>query len=133
MTCVGVTGEVQTKFLGFGNPTTFGPIQRNWCIQEVTFHPFIQSDPENPSTGEPGRTRLFVNSRRIASDTCSAEECGDETITIGPARKLAVVGSTLRYDFTCQDNPNTIDVNECEDADQGGSVIEIRYIVIRNS
>jgi hypothetical protein len=133
VSCAGVTGDTQTKFLGYGNDTAFGPIQRNWCIQTVTFHPFIQSDPDNTATGEPGRTRLFVNSRRIASDTCSAEECNDETITIGPARQLAPIGSTLRYNFVCQDNPNTTDVDECTDADEGGSVIEIRYIVIRNN
>jgi hypothetical protein len=44
-----------------------------------------------------------------------------------------VAGSTLRYDFQCQDNTNTTDVNECTDADEGGSVIEIRYIVVRNT
>ena len=123
---------MQTKFLGFGNPSTFGPIQRNWCIQQVTFHPFIESDPNNTATGEPGRTRLFVNSQRIASDTCSAQECNDETINVGPARQLAPVGSTLRYDFRCIDNTGTPE-DECNDADQGGSVIEIRYILIRGT
>jgi hypothetical protein len=131
--CAEVTGEIQTRFLGYGNDATFGPIQRAWCIQDVTFHPFIESDPDNTTTGEPGRTRLFVNNRRIASDTCSAEECNDETLITAPARKLAVVGSTLRYDFRCIDNPNTTEVNECEDEDEGGSVIEIRYIIVPNN
>jgi hypothetical protein len=131
--CATVTGDIQTKFLGYGNASTFGPIQRAWCIQDVVFHPYIESDPNNPATGEPGRTRLFVNNRRIASDTCSPDECNDETITIAPARKLAVPGSTLRYDFVCQDNPNTTDVDECTDAVMGGSVIEIHYIVVRTN
>ncbi len=130
--CANVTGDVQTKFLGFGNASTFGPIGRSWCIQDVTFHPFIESDPNNSATGEPGRTRLFVNTRRIASDTCEASDCNDETITIPPARKLAIAGSTLRYDFQCMDNTNTPD-DECTDADQGGSVIEIHYIIVRST
>jgi hypothetical protein len=118
--------------IGYGNPTSRGPIQRAWCIQEATFRPFMDGGTDTPSTGEPGRTRLFVNSTRIASDTCSAQECGDETINIGPARQLAPAGSTIRYDFRCINNPGTPE-DECTDAFPGGSTIEIRYIVVRNT
>ena len=109
--------------IGYGNPTSVSP-WRAWCLQEATFRPFIQSDPNNPASGEPGRTRLFLNNRRIASDTCAPDSCNDETITISGARQFAPAGSTLRYDFRCIENEQTPE-EECADDDLGGSTIEI--------
>ena len=121
--CAGTSGETRSVFLGTGNSTSTGPIPRAWCIQSVTFRPYLS---------EPGRTRLLVGGDRIAQDTCAAEECDAEfTRSFSPPR-LATAGSTLAWEFVCQDNPGTPENNECTDASQGGSTIEVRFFVLAN-
>jgi hypothetical protein len=132
LSCAGVTGETRTTVIGYGNNQSIGPTPRAWCIQQVVFRPFIESDPSNPATGEPGVTRLLENGKKIARDTCSAAECNDTTKSFSPPH-LVPAGSTLLYEFTCIDNPDTPESNECMDPDQGGSTIEIDYVVIRGT
>jgi hypothetical protein len=131
-TCANATGgNSESVIIGFGNPQSHGPIGRAWCIVRVIFRPFMET-LDTPSTGEPGVTRLLENGVRIAGDTCSAAECNDKTLAFNPAH-LTPRGSTLQYEFTCQDNPGTPDVNECTDPLAGGATIEIQYVVLPGS
>jgi hypothetical protein len=131
--CAAANGSnIQTRILGYGNAQSTGSIERAWCIHAVIFRPFVDAEFEGPNTGEPGVTRLFEDGRRIASDTCSADECNDKTERFSPPH-LTPAGSTLRYEFTCIDNPGTADVDECTDEYRGGSTIEIQYEPIRGT
>lgn len=79
-----------------------------------------------PYLGEPGRTRLLQDGRRIAADTCAAAECDPEVPQAFSPPHLTPAGSTLTWEFTCRDNPGT-PVDECNDGVNGGSTIQIDY------
>jgi len=117
-------GETKSIIIGFGNPETHGPLNKTWCIHTVIFRPY------GPSYPEPGTTRLLVDGRKIATDHCTAEECNPEQARTFALPRTAPTGSTLQYQFTCEDNPGTPDVNECTDDSVGGSTIEIQYTVL---
>jgi len=124
--CAAADGSnMKTITLGFGNPpAAVNP--KAWCIHQVIIRPFIASDPNNPATGEPGRTRLLESGRRLMATTCAPESCND-FVKSYPEPHFTPAGSTLEYQFTCQDNPNTPETDECTDADAGGATIEIQY------
>lgn len=117
--CAAADGsKMRTVVLGFGNPESTGPISRTWCIHQVIFRPYLN---------EPGETRLLENDRRIAGDTCAAEECDPEKMKSFSPPHLTPAGSTLTYEFTCVDNKGTPENNECTDPIVGGSTIQIDY------
>jgi hypothetical protein len=76
---------------------------------------------------------LLVDSRRIATDHCTADECNAEQARTFALPRTALAGSTLFYQFTCEDNPGTPEVDECTDASAGGSTIEIQYEVLQGT
>ena len=118
--------------IGYGNAASTGPTDRAWCIGRVIIRPYLSSDPNNSANGEPGRTRLLENGKKLFADVCSAAECNDETKNFSTPH-FAAKGVTLWYEFTCEDNPGTPDVDECTDSDAGGSTIEIQYDILRGS
>ena len=123
--CASADGSnMKTITIGIGNdPSRITP--RAWCIHQVVIRPFIASDPENPATGEPGRTRLLENGDRIAATTCAPEGCNDFTKPFLPPH-FTPAGANLVYEFTCMDNPGTLE-DECTDGVAGGATIEIQY------
>ena len=119
---------MKTITIGYGNdPSRVTP--KAWCIRQVIIRPFIADGSDTPSNGEPGRTRLLENGDRIAATACTAESCNDFTKSFAPPH-FTPAGANLEYEFVCQDNPNTPEVNECTDAIPGGATIEIRYEVV---
>ena len=132
--CASANGSAtRSEIIGYGNEGSTGPISRAWCIHRVIIRPFVDNPAiENSSTGEPGTTRLLVNGRVLFHDVCSAEECNDETKNFA-SPKFVSDGVTLWYEFSCQDNPGTPEVDECTDPFSGGATIEIQYEVVRGT
>jgi hypothetical protein len=116
--------NVKEVVLGYGNPTTRGPIGKVWCIRDVTIHPVF-----NPgvTTGY-GTARLLRGNKLFgnAEYTCTTASCGDGFFNYVPPRRVAV-GSTLRYAFTCQNSEETIGVDDCADPIDDGMTIIIHY------
>ena len=114
---------VHELVLGYGNKTSKGPIGKVWCIRDVTFHPVF--DP-GVTTGY-GTAKLMRGDKLFdsAQYTCTTSSCGDAPFTYSPPRRVAV-GSTLSYQFTCQDSADTIE-DDCADAVDDGMTIVIHY------
>ena len=120
---VASTGSnVRTLVLGYGNSTSRGPIGKVWCIRDVTFHPVF-----NPGTTTGyGTARLMRGNKEIESYTCTTSTCGDGTFSYVPPKRVPV-GSTLSYQFTCQDSDDTIGIDDCADTIDDGMTIIIHY------
>lgn len=129
--CASANGsDTRTVVIGYGNPSSIGPLTRAWCIHRAIIRPYIDNGADTSSTGLPGETRLKENGHSIMSDTCAADECNDKTKTFTPPH-LTPEGATLVYEFTCIDNPGTPEIDECTIA--GGATIEIQYEVVRGT
>ncbi len=108
---------MKTIFLGYGNDASRGPLPGAWCIHTVTIRPFQEF----------GKTRLLDDGRRIAAYTCSPGTCQLQDRATHAPPLLVMQGSTLSYAFTCSDNPETPEVDECNDGLEGGATIQIDY------
>lgn len=119
--CAQATGaNTQSAFLGIGNDQSRGPLARAWCIHNVIIRPYLEF----------GTTRLLGDGEKIAGYTCSPGTCELEHPRPYSPPRLVPAGTTLTYQFTCADNPATVDVDECNDGIEGGATIEIRYEVV---
>jgi hypothetical protein len=116
--------DVKELVLGYGNPTSRGPIAKVWCIRDVTFHPAF-----NPgvSTGY-GTAKLMRGTKLFAPYTCTTASCGDGLFTFMPPKRINA-GVTLSYQFTCQDSSDTVE-DDCTDALADGMTITIHYEAI---
>lgn len=103
------------------------PIGKVWCIRDVTFHPAFNPAPD-ASTGY-GTAKLLRNNKLFAPYTCMAANCGDGLFNFVPPKRINA-GSTLVYQFTCQDSLETPSVNDCEDEIADGMTITIHYEAI---
>lgn len=117
--------DVKELVLGYGNPTSRGPIGKVWCIHDVTFHPVF--DP-GVSSGY-GTATLLRGSKVVAQYTCTIFSCGDGPFSYVPPKRINA-GSTLIYQFTCQDSLETPVDNDCADAIPDGMTITIHYEAI---
>jgi hypothetical protein len=70
---------------------------------------------------------LLANDRRVAVYRCEPGTCQVEYVKNFSPPRLVPEGSTLTYRFTCMDNPETIEVDECNDGIEGGATIQIDY------
>lgn len=89
----------------------------------MTIRPFLEF----------GKTRLLDDGQRIAAYTCSPATCQLEDTETHSPPLLVAAGSTLSYAFTCADNPETPEVDECNDGIEGGATIQIYYEPVRGS
>jgi hypothetical protein len=117
--------DVKELVLGYGNKTSKGPIGKVWCIRDVTFHPVF--DP-GVTTGY-GTAKLMRGNKLFAPYTCTTATCGDGPFMFTPPMRINV-GTTLSYQFTCQDSADTPDVDDCTDGIADGMTITIHYEAI---
>lgn len=115
---------VKELVLGYGNKATRGPLGKVWCIRDVTIHPVFTA---GTTTGY-GTARLMRGDKLFdnAEYTCATSSCGDAPFTYSPPRRVAV-GSTLRYEFTCQNSAETPIEDDCADTIDDGMTIIIHY------
>lgn len=117
--------NVKELVLGYGNPTSRGPIGKVWCIRDVTFHPFF-----NPgATTGYGTAKLLRGTKVVAQYTCTTALCGDGLFSYVPPKRINA-GSTLSYRFACLDSPDTVGIDDCTDAIADGMIITIHYEAI---
>ena len=116
--------DVKTLVLGYGNPTSRGPLGKVWCIRDVTIHPVF-----NPgvSTGY-GIAELRRGAKVIEDYTCTSASCGDGFSAYATPKRINA-GSILSYHFTCQDGTDTPE-DDCADAIDDGMTITIHYEAI---
>jgi hypothetical protein len=115
--------NVKELVLGYGNATSRGPIGKVWCVRDVTIHPVFEP---GVATGY-GTAKLMRNGKLLAPYSCATSSCGDAPFTFVPPMLLRV-GTTLSYQFTCQDSPDTPS-DDCSDAFGDGMTITIHYEV----
>ncbi len=115
--------NVRELVLGYGYPTSRGPIGRVWCIRDVTFHPVFDAG----TTGY-GTAKLMRGTKLLAPYTCTTASCGDGPFLFVPPKRINA-GSTLSYQFKCQDSSDTIQ-DDCTDAIADGMTITIHYEAI---
>jgi hypothetical protein len=118
--------DVRELVLGIGNTASRGPIVHPWCIRDITIHPAF-----NPGTSTGyGTATLFRGTKKFddATYTCTTFTCGDGPFTYVPPRLLAP-GSTLRYQFQCQNSTDTVE-DDCADSIPDGMTITIHFEVI---
>lgn len=114
--------DVKELVLSAANPSrTLGKV---WCIRDVTFHPIF--DP-GVTTGY-GTARLMRGTKVVAQYTCTTASCGDGPFMYVPPKRISA-GSTLSYQFTCQDSADTVE-DDCADAIADGMTITISYEAI---
>ncbi len=116
--------DVKELVLGYGNSTTRGPIGKVWCIRDITFHPIF--DP-GVTTGY-GTAKLMRGTKLLAPYTCTTASCGDGPFMFVPPMRIKV-GTTLSYQFTCQNSSDTVE-DDCTDAIADGMTITIHYEAI---
>lgn len=116
--------DVKELVLGYGHDTARGPIGKVWCIRDITFHPAF-----NPgvSTGY-GTAKLMRGTKLLAPYTCTTSSCGDGPFAFSPPMRIKI-GTTLSYQFTCQDSTDTLE-DDCTDAYADGMTITIHYEAI---
>ena len=103
--------------LGLGHATA-KVLPKTWCIRHVTIDQWVQW----------GTAKLFNKNQLVYEATCRPEGCPTGSMDFAPPYQ-ANQGRTLRYEFTCYDDPATPPevLNECTDATQEGAVITIDY------
>lgn len=102
--------------LGLGHDTA-RLLQKTWCIRNVTID----------SWSGWGEARLMLNNKVVFQASCLPTGCATAAQDFVPPYQ-ANRGKTLRYLFTCYDDPATPDpINECTDATPDGAVITIQY------
>ncbi len=112
----------KTKTLGYGNATAYGPTPKTWCVHAIIVRPY-----DGNGSNKYGVYRLLRDTRVVAqyhcdpNGTCDAES----VIPFDPARRWKS-GSTLTYQFSCEDNPATVG-DDCADLFPDGGTIEIDY------
>ena len=103
--------------LGIGHDTA-RLLPKTWCIRNVTFDQWVQW----------GTARLLDKNRVVYEATClPPNPCAPASQPFIPPSRVNQ-GRTLRYEFTCFEDPATPDpILECADATQEGVVITIDY------
>jgi hypothetical protein len=102
--------------LGLGHPTA-KPLPKTWCIRHVTIDQWVQW----------GTAKLFNKNQLVYQATCLPGNCPTGSMDFVPPYQ-ANQGRTLRYEFSCYEDPLTPDpFFECSDATQEGAVITIDY------
>jgi hypothetical protein len=112
---------VRELVLGYGNKTTKS-VGKTWCIRDVTVHVLFDT-----GVNSVGTTKLLRGDKVFGgvNYTCGSTSCGDAPFTYVPPRRVSP-GSTLTYQYTCGNNPDTIE-DECADANPDGTTIIIHY------
>jgi hypothetical protein len=102
--------------LGLGHATA-KPLTKTWCIRHVTIDQWVQW----------GTAKLFNKNQLVYQTTCLPGNCPTGAMDFVPPYQ-ANEGRTLRYEFSCYEDPLTPDpFFECSDATQEGAVITIDY------
>lgn len=100
--------------LGMGHDTA-RLLPKTWCIRNVTV--------DNWSGW--GEAKLMLNNKVVYEASCLPTGCATASQDFVPPYQ-ANRGKTLRYQFTCYDDPSD-PINECTDATPDGAVITIQY------
>ena len=111
--------DVKQVQLGLGYPTQKGPLAKVWCIRHVLISSFSGW----------GTTKLMVKDQIVYQTPCLPGACADASDDFLPPYQVDK-GKTLRYLFTCFDDPSTTDIDECADATPDGATITIDYEAI---
>jgi hypothetical protein len=119
--CAAAPGtDMKETVLGYGNPTSKGPLSRTWCVSRITISPWVGY----------GTTRLLRDGNQVVAFTCAPQTAcqpqvtQDLTVYVPPRRVKE--GSTLTYVFECIDD-TTVDGNQCTDDVEDGATIKIDY------